>query len=161
MNSHKATPTPGAVVSDVHARLALAVGSDECAVHVDGGPVEERSVLLGPDLASGLVDGILESIHVVLSESSAEVVSGGGIGDAACPESIEEGFIVATQFDVLKAGAVAQCVVGDVEDVIGLVIGQMDFQELEPLVDGLWQAELVCEHVEGADAAVSDGSVPV
>ncbi len=152
---------PSAIVSDVHARLALAVGSDQRAVHVDGGPVEERPGLLGPDFVSGLVDGGLESVDVRLAESSAEVASGGGIGDAACPESIEEGFIVAAEVDVLKAGAVAQSVVGDVEDVVGLVIGQMDFQEVETLVDGLWESELVCEHVDGPDAAVGDGSVSV
>jgi hypothetical protein len=102
---------------------------------------------------------VLESVNVSLSESSAEVTGGGGIGDTACPQSIEEGFVVATQFDVLKAGAVAQCVVSDVEDVIGLVIREMDFQEVETLVNGLGQPELVCEPVDGPDAAVNNGSV--
>jgi hypothetical protein len=117
--------------------------------------------LLGPDFASCLIDGVLESVDVRLSESSAEVASGGGIGDAACSENIEEGFIVATEFDVLKASAVAEGVVGDVENVIGLVIREMDFQEVKALVDGLWQTELVCQHVDDADAAVCDGSVSV
>ncbi len=55
----------------------------------------------------------------------------------------------------------AQCVVGDVENVIGFVIGQMDLEEVQTLVDGLGQPELVGEHVDGPDAAVSDGSVAV
>ena len=37
----------------------------------------------------------------------------------------------------------------------------MDLEEVEPLVDGLGQPELVREHVDGPNAAVSDGPVPV
>src|SRR4051812_39921472 len=57
-------------------------------------------------------------------------------------------FVVAAEFDVLEAGAVAEGVVGDVEDVVGLVVGQVDLQEVEPLVDGPGQAEAVGEHVD-------------
>ena len=131
------------------------------AVHIDGGPIEEGLGLLGPDLTSCLVDGVLEGIDVGLCKSSAEVASGGGIGDSACPESIEECFIVASEFDVLKACAVAERVVCDVENVVGLVVRQMDLEEVKSLVDGLRQTELMDEHVDGSDAAVSDRSVSV
>lgn len=87
-----------------------------------------------------------------LLESSGEVVGGSGIGNAARPKGVEEGIIVAATLDVLKARAVAQWVVGDVEDVVGLVIGQTDFEQVKTLIDGLGQAESVCEHVDGPDA---------
>ena len=41
------------------------------------------------------------------------------------------------------------------------MIGEMDFEEVKALVDGLWKSELVCEHVDGPDAAVCDSSVSV
>ena len=105
------------------------------------------------------VEGVLKSIDVGLGESSAEVAGGGGVGDAPRSQHVEEGIVVAAEVDVLQAGAVAERVVGDVEDVVGLVVGEMDFQEVKALVNGLGQAELVCEHVESPDAAVGDGSV--
>ena len=82
-----------------------------------------------------------------------------GIGDASRTQGIEEGLVVAAQFDVLKAGAVAQSVVGDVEDVVGLVIGQMDLEQVQMAVDGLGQAEFLSEQVDGADATASDATV--
>ena len=94
-------------------------------------------------------------------ESSAEVAGGGGVGNAARPQGIEEGVIVAAPFDVLKARAVAQGVVGDVEDVIGLVIREMNLEQVQTLVDGPGQAEAMGEPVDGSDAAVGDGPVSV
>ena len=61
-------------------------------------------------------------------EAAAEVAGRGGIGNAARAEGIEVILVVATQFDVLQAGAVAQGVVGDVENVIGIVVGHVDLQ---------------------------------
>jgi hypothetical protein len=37
----------------------------------------------------------------------------------------------------------------------------MNLEQVKTLIDGLGQAELVCEHVDGPDAAVGDGPVPV
>jgi hypothetical protein len=79
----------------------------------------------------------------------------------ARPEGVEEGGVVAAQLDVLEARAVAQGVVGDVEDVVGLVIREMGLEQVQALVDGLGQAESVGEHVDGPDAPVGDGPVPV
>jgi hypothetical protein len=55
-------------------------------------------------------------------ETPAEVSGGGRIGDAAGAQGIEEDLVVATQFDVFQAGAIAQGVVGEIEDVIRLMI---------------------------------------
>lgn len=38
--------------------LALAGGLGDGAVHVEGGALEERIGLLGPDAQAGLVDGV-------------------------------------------------------------------------------------------------------
>ena len=57
-------------------------------------------------------------------------------------QGVEEDFVLAAQFHVLQAGAVAQSVVSEVEHMIGLVVRQVDFQQLQPPVDGVDQADL-------------------
>ena len=94
-------------------------------------------------------------------EAAAEVAGRGRIGDAAGAEGIEEDFVVAAQFDVLQTGAVAQGVVGEVEHVIGFVIRQMDLEQVQAAVDGVDQAELPGQEVDGADAAVGDAAAAV
>ena len=153
--------SPETVVGDVHAGFAFAGGLGVRAVHVDGGAIEERLGLFGPDFEPGRVDGVLEGINVWPSEASAEVAGSGGIGDAAGTEQVEEGVVVAAEVDVLEAGALTECVVGKVENVVGFVIGKVDFEQMKSLVDGLWQTELLDECVDGTDAAVDDGVVAV
>src|SRR5512135_1198012 len=76
--------------------------------------------------------------------------------DAVGAQGVEEDGVVTPQFDVVEAGAVAQRVVGEVQDVVGLVVGEVELQQMEPLVDGLGQAELPHEQLDGADAAADD-----
>ena len=56
-------------------------------------------------------------------------------------QGVEEVDVVAAQLDVFEVAALAQGVVGEVEDVIGLVIGQMDFEQFEVLIDFFHQAQ--------------------
>jgi predicted peroxiredoxin len=114
---------PGAVVANVHALLAGTGGGDQAAIHVNLGTLEESVGLLGPNLEPRIVDDIEQGVNVVACEASAEVACGSRVGDASCAQGLEEVLVVAAEFDVLEAGAVAEGVVGDVEDVIGLVVG--------------------------------------
>src|ERR1700682_2513086 len=61
------------------------------------------------------------------------------------------------QLDVVEADAIAQGVVGEVQDVVGLMVGGVEFEEMEPLVDGLGETEFPHEQLDGADAAAGDG----
>ena len=61
-------------------------------------------------------------------KASAEISRRGRVGDAAGAQGIEENRVVAAQFDVLHASAVAQGIDGKVHDVIGVVVGQMHFE---------------------------------
>ena len=88
-------------------------------------------------------------------EAAAEIAGRGRIGNAAGAEGVEEDFVVAAQFEVLQAGAVAQGVVGEVQHVVGLVIRQMDLEQVQAPVDGLGQAQLPDQQQHRADAAVS------
>ena len=108
-------------------------------------------------LTPGLIEDVLEGLDVVGGEAAAEVAGGGGVGDAVGAEGVEEDDVVASQFDVVEAGAVAQGVVGEVQDVVGLVVGEVELEQVESLVDGLGEAELADEQLDGADAAAGDG----
>jgi len=148
---------PGPLVRDVHPRLALARRHHQRAVHVDRGAVEELRGLAGPDVQAGLVDRLQEAADVRLAEAAAEIAGRGRVGDALRAQGVEEDLVVATQFDVFQAGAVAQGVVGQVEHVIRLVVRTMDFQQMQPAVDALHKANLAGQLMHDADAAHADG----
>ena len=126
---------PGAVVADVHADFALAGGLGHRTVHVDLGAVEEVVGLSCPDLQARVVDDIDERVKVRGRKATAEVAGRGRVGNAARAEGVEEILVVAAQFDVLQASAIAQGVVGEVEHVVGFLIGQVKLQQMQPLVN--------------------------
>ena len=68
---------------------------------------------------------------------------------------------MAAQLQIFQAGAPQKRVVSQVENVIGLVIGEVDFEQVQLIVDGLNEADASGQEVEGADAAVGDAAVAV
>src|SRR5512144_78926 len=105
---------PGAVVSDVDAVLAAGPGGDERAIDVEDGLLEELGGLLLPDLDPCLIEDVLEGLDVVGGEAPTEVARGGGVGDAVGAEGVKGDEVVASQLDVVEAGAIAQGVGGEV-----------------------------------------------
>src|SRR5262249_34114652 len=85
-----------------------------------------------------------------------EVARGRRIRNAARADGIEEVDVVATHFDIFEVAAVAQRVVSDVENVIGLVIGEMDLEKLQSLINSVDESNLARQGVHSADAAVDD-----
>ena len=77
-------------------------------------------------------------------------VVGSGIRGA---QGVEVDRIVAAQLDVLEALSAGEDVEGDVQDVVGFVIGQVAFEEVEVVVEVADQADLACRQEHGADAA--------
>jgi hypothetical protein len=150
--------TPGAVIGDIDALFAAGPGGDERAVDVENGLVEEVGWLLLPDLESDLIEDVLEGLDVVEPEASAEVTGGGGVGDAVGVEGVEEDDVIAAEFDVVEAGAIAEGVVSEVEDVIGFMIREMILEHVKPLVDGLGQSEFPHQELDGTDTTGSDGA---
>ena len=57
-----------------------------------------------------------------------------------------------------KPRAVAQGVVGEVEHVVRLVIGLVDFQQVEAAVDGVDEADFLGQAMDDADAAGGDAA---
>src|SRR5581483_5331170 len=74
------------------------------------------------------------------------------VGDALGAEGVEIGLVGAEQFEVLQACAAGQDVVGDVEDVVGLEVGQVALEQVQVAVDGVGQAQLPDQEVEGTEA---------
>ena len=153
---HQGVIAPGAVVGDVDAFLALGIGPDEGAIDIDDRLAEEVGGLLGPDPQPGRVDGFHQGDDVGLPEPTAEITRGGGVGDALGLEGIEEDGVVAEQLDVLETATAGEDVEGDVQDVVGFVIGEMAFEEMEVGVDGGDQAGGARQQHHGADAACGE-----
>jgi hypothetical protein len=115
--------------------------------------VEEVGRLLFPDLDPGRIEDVLEGLEVVDLEAAAEVPGGCGARDAVGAECVEEDDVVAPQFDVIEASTVAQGVVGEIQDVVTLVIREVVLEEME----SLGEAEFANQELNRTDAATGDG----
>jgi hypothetical protein len=65
--------------------------------------------------------------------------------------------LVFQAFEV-RLPCIAQGVVGEVEDVIRLVVRQVELEQVQAAVDGFGEPEFAHEEVQGADAAVSNAA---
>jgi hypothetical protein len=81
-----------------------------------------------------------------------------GSGRRRAPRGVEEDLVAAAEFQVLQTGAVAQGVVGEGQDVIGFVVGEVELQQVQAVVDGVDEAHVARQGVQGADAAAADGA---
>ena len=79
--------------------------------------------LLGPDAQPGGVDGLHQIQNIAPVEPAAEVPCGGRIGDSLGIQGVEINLVVAEPLEMLELGAAGQDVEGDVQDVVGLVVG--------------------------------------
>ena len=73
-------------------------------------------------------------------------------------DRVEIHFIASAQFNVIQTRAVAQRVEREVQHMIAFVIGQMDLQQPQPLIDGFGQFQSADEQEHRADAAVGHAS---
>jgi hypothetical protein len=145
--------TPGVVVGDVHAFFAPPVGAHQGTVGVDAGLLEKIVRLLFPEFHPCGIEDVLEEVDFVGTETSAIIAGGGGVGNALSAEGIKKGRVVAEQFDVLEARAVAQSVHGKIDDVIGVGIGQVQFEDVQLSIDGFNQSDVLGKLVEQGNSA--------
>jgi hypothetical protein len=69
----------------------------------------------------------------------------------------KEGALIPARFQAL---AFEQGIVSEVQHVIAFVIGQVPFEQLQPTIDLLGQAEPLAHQVDCTDAAVADRPAP-
>jgi hypothetical protein len=140
-------------VVDVDALLALGIGRDHGAVGVEKSFLEKVVGLLGPDAEAGTIDDIHQSLDVGWYEAPAEITRGGGIGYSLGAQGVEIDFVVAPQFKVFDPLPAGNDVEGDVQDMVGFVVGQMSFEKVEIPIDIVDQANLLSQQENGADTA--------
>ena len=122
---------PPAVVGDVHALLALGVGLGDGAIGVQDRLIEELLRLLSPDPQPRFIDGDSSSRgHRPRSEAAAEVPGGGRVWDSFGSQGIEVDLVVAPQFEVFDPLAAGEDIEGDVQDVVGFVVGEMPLEQM-------------------------------
>ena len=93
-------------------------------------------------------------------KAPAEVAGGGGVGNALGAQGVEEGFVLAEGSRSSRQVAAGQDVVGEGQHVVGLVVGQMDLEQVESAVDGArCRPQLPGQQVDGPDAAAGDAAV--
>ena len=119
--------------------------------------LKKRFGLLPPDYAADAVEDRLRAEDGDLVEAAAEVAGRGRVGDAAGAEDIQVGDVRAEQFQVFQTPAPGQQVVGNVEHMVAVVVGEVEFQQAEMAVDRLGESELADQQVHGPDAAGGHG----
>jgi len=153
---HQRVVAPGPVIGDVHSSLAPALARSEGAVGVDERLVEEAVGLLLPGPRPGLVEDVHQPLDVALGEAATEVTGGGRVGDALGPQGVEVDLVVASDLEVFGALSACQEVVGDVQDVVALVVGRVPLEQVEVLIDVPNQPEFLGEEVDRPDPARCD-----
>jgi hypothetical protein len=113
---------------------------------------------MSPDVQPRITDGAAEIVQVALGEPAAEIAGRGRIGDRVGADRIQEDFVVPPQLQVLQAGGVAQGVEGQVQHVVRLVIEHVQFEEVQPAVDGLDQPHFGGQRDHQPDALVGDAA---
>ncbi len=141
------------VVGEVHPPLALAVAGHDAAIGLQDRLREELGWLPGPDPQPRPIEGVHQGQDVGLAEAAAEVAGGGRVGDALGPEGVEVDLIVAAQLEMLDAAAAGEEIQGDVEDMVGFVVGEVALEQVEVAVDILDEFDPLGQQEEGADAA--------
>ena len=89
-------------------------------------------------------------------ETATEIAGRGGIGDAPRAQGIEKDFVVAAQFQVFQAGAATQSVVSEIQHMVGLMIGGMEFKQIQLVVNRVHQSQVAGQQLNGPQAAKGD-----
>ena len=145
---------PHTLVRHVHPFLALAARGQDGPVGVDPRRrAGERLRLPSPDGGSHVIDDVHQPPDRSLVEPPTVVAGRCRIWNRARIQSVEEGCIVAAHFDVVEHPSTAQQVVGDVQNVIGVVVRLRLLDHAQLLVDLLRQPRRPHEMMNRPNAA--------
>ena len=155
--NHQRMITPLVFVIDVDALFALAASGDHRTVAVDTGFVEELIGLLLPDFHASFVEDFLQGTDRVGIKPSAEVASSSRVRNPHRVKCIEISFIVAAILEMFQAGTARQNVVGDIENVIGLGVRQVKFQQRDAAIDLPGKFESIDHLMNQSDSTARNG----
>ena len=151
----------GPVVGEVGSLLALAIGWRERSVGVDDRFPEELPRLLLPNPNPAAIDPRHQALDIVARETSTEIPGRGRVRDALGAESGQIDLVLAESLEVLEAVAASEHVERDVQDVIGLVVRQVELQQVQAPIDFIDQADPSRQLQHQADAAGDHPPSPV
>ncbi len=138
--------------------LCCAAGGCNGAVDVE---VRDRAEQIAaparPQLRAHRVDRLHQRRHVGLGEPAAEIAGRGRVRDQIRAQGVHVGAVVAQPFDVFEPGPAAGHVVGQVQHVVGFVIGQVHLQQLQILVDPIDQPQFGDQPMHRSNTAESGG----
>ncbi len=104
---------------------------------------------------SGSVETFLQRHNIRFAEPPGEISRRRRIRDPLRVQSIEKGFVLAPLLDVLQTHSPNHDVVGDVQHMIALVVGQMHFEQMQT-----WSMSSTnprrCTIMHGTDPAAID-----
>ena len=122
--------TPNPFVRKGHATLALPESRRNCAVRIDKGLSQKAPRLLSPNPLSHRVGDLHQIENVDLLKATGEVPAGGRVRNALSAQTIEEGLIIAPQFNILQPHSLQQRIVSQIQDMVALMIGQMFLKQV-------------------------------
>ena len=147
---------PDAFVGNVHALLALAAGRGQHPVDIEVGGVCQQVLSASlPHLRSHRVDGLHQVDDIRGVETATEIPRRGRVGDQLRTHSVHVGGVMTTNLDVLQPRTATQRVVGQIQHMVGLVIGQVHLQQPQALIDLFGQAQLGHQPMHHPDAAIA------
>src|SRR5262249_18512610 len=85
-------------------------------------------------------------------EAAQEIAGGGGVGDALGPQDVKVGLVGTQPLEVVDGLAAGEEVGGEIEDVIGFVVGDVPFEQAEPRVEVAGELQALDEELDGAEA---------
>jgi len=133
-------------------------------IGLDDRHVEELRRLPAPYLDADLVDGVHELLDVGRGEPPAEVARRGGVVNARGADGVEVVLLVAESRCIpmyIGTRPAAEDVVCEVEDVIGLVVRQVELEQMDVVVQRLDQPDLPGQQMHRPDAAAAYPPRPV
>src|SRR5260370_16227354 len=87
--------------------------------------------------------------------AAEEIASRRRSGNTLRTENIQVGFVVTQPFQVIDGLAADQEVIGQIEDVVGFKRGDMPFEEVAVVVDGLGQTQSLDQQQKGSQACTA------
>ena len=146
---------PDSFVGNVHALLQLARGGHDRAVGVEIDHLADQvRAATTPQRGPYRVDRVHQRHDVGLGEAAQEVPRRGGVRQQLRPEPVHQRHVVTQPVHVLQTGTAGEHAVGEGEHVIGLVIRQVDLQQVQRGVDRLDQTEPGDQAMHREDPAV-------
>ena len=133
---------PFALVVDAHSLFVFSSGFDLCCIRFYDGLIEKRIGLLLPDFQSRFMKRFLQSEDVPRAESTTEVSGGRRIRNSFGTQRVQIGFVLSSQFEMLKTRAASKQVVSNVEHMIGFTIRQMHLEDRTNAIDAFCQPQL-------------------